>query len=240
MKRKGKIIFYIVGVLIYLNALIFETIYLLSASAMCDTSYMWMAIVVSTVALLLHCIFFMRCRKRLAVSLVAILMIVFSLASFAASINADIEYENPNYAEELKQNEKEYRDALAQIDEVLNNPGKHNEISVWYAKRQRESLRIEYPDTMITHPNLETATIGVSVSSLSLTSYYGISIVVIIIKVIIDASESKRAKHQNKKNLLAREKAYAQIDKFHDYLERDVITQEEYEDNRRKILEALE
>ncbi len=45
---------------------------------------------------------------------------------------------------------------------------------------------------------------------------------------------------QRKLHLRARKKAYAQIDKYHDYLQRGVISQEEYETERRCILESLE
>ena len=39
--------------------------------------------------------------------------------------------------------------------------------------------------------------------------------------------------------LRAQEKAFAQIDKLHDYLDRGVITQEEYEKSRARVLTAF-
>ena len=61
--------------------------------------------------------------------------------------------------------------------------------------------------------------------------------IIILASSIVNTSRRKR---QKKQAVIIRETAYAQIDKFHDYLQRGVITQEEYEDNRRRILESLE
>ena len=44
---------------------------------------------------------------------------------------------------------------------------------------------------------------------------------------------------QKKLELRAREKAYKRIAIYHEYLEKGIITQEEYEDNRRQILSTL-
>lgn len=53
------------------------------------------------------------------------------------------------------------------------------------------------------------------------------------------SKDRKKPALQKKLELRAREKAYKKIAVYHEYLEKGIITQEEYEDNRRQILSTL-
>lgn len=53
------------------------------------------------------------------------------------------------------------------------------------------------------------------------------------------SKDRKKPAFQKKLELRAREKAYKRIAVYHEYLEKGIITQEEYEDNRRQILSTL-
>ena len=47
-------------------------------------------------------------------------------------------------------------------------------------------------------------------------------------------------RRKNKKEFSRREAAYAQIEKFHEYKEKGIMTEEEYQENRQRILDTLQ
>lgn len=195
--------------------------------------------------IIIHCIF--NLRKKVLSPFIALLLSVILCVTSAVGYYTNMEYvyplyciDNPNYEQELIEWEKKWEVKEQEREETAESEYDIDDAIIFATKRIADKPSAEIETFPESKGILDSFNIYINVITIIGTVVYLLYAVYNLIRIVSIPIKSIQNSQRRKRSATIHEKAYAQIDKFHDYLQRGVINQEEYEDNRRRILESLE